>query len=110
MSVRFETQENVLRCTFEADVIASSIKEMKKQFNAGMDAPGQWDNVILDMSEVDKVDSLGINLIVWLFRMSRGLDRDFKVVGCNKRLMKLFTLFRLQDQFTIETSENNNEE
>lgn len=110
MSVRFETQDQKLWCIFEADVIASAIKDMRKRFNERMDDPEMWDEVILDMAKVEKVDSLGVNLIVWLFRMSRGMDTGFKLVGCNKRLMKLFTLFRLQDQFTIETADTENKE
>lgn len=110
MSVRFETQDKTLRCIFEADVIASAIADMRKRFNEKMDDHEQWDEVILDMAQVDKVDSLGVNLIVWLFRMSKGMDAFFKLVGCNKRLVKLFTLFRLQVQFTIETADTGNKE
>jgi anti-anti-sigma factor len=105
MSVRFETQDQQLKCIFETDVIASAIAEMRERFNIRFDEPQGWNEVILDMENVDKVDSLGINLIVWLFRLAKGMDLDFKLVGCNKRLIKLFTLFRLQDQFTIETLE-----
>lgn len=110
MSIRFEIQDKKLRGIFETDVIASSVADMRERFNTRMDTPDMWDEVILDMAAVEKVDSLGINLIVWLFRMSKGMDKGFKLIGCDKRLIKLFTLFRLQDQFTIESSGNGNKE
>lgn len=106
MSIRFKTEKNQLLCTFTRDVVASAISQMRDLFNATLDSQTGWDTLVLDMEKVEKVDSLGINLIVWLFRYVKGDDHDFKIINCNDSLMKVFTLFRLQDQFTITPINN----
>ena len=105
MSVRFTNENDIIRCVYEKDIIASAVACMREQLNVRLESDQEWKGLELDISGVEKIDSLGINLIVWLFRLTRSTDKSFKITGCNNQLMKLFTLFRLQDQFTIEPLE-----
>ncbi len=102
MSIRFSTLEEELVCFFEEDITASAISGMKDQLNARLETGEEWKKLVLDIRKVERIDSLGINLIVWLYRFVRAADKDFKIINCNSQLMKLFTLFRLHTQFTIE--------
>lgn len=102
MSIHFKIENNQLHCTFTRDVVASAISQMRDLFNATLDNQDtEWGTLVLDMEKVEKIDSLGINLIVWLFRFVKGDNHDFKIINCNDSLMKVFTLFRLQEQFSI---------
>lgn len=107
MSIQFEFNNNELKCMFEKDIVASAIGEMRESLNFKLTTEQNWENMVLDMEKVEKIDSLGINLIVWLFRMTKSGDKSFKIVGCNEQIMKVFLLFRLQEQFPIEPFKKN---
>jgi anti-sigma B factor antagonist len=105
MTILFKSENDKLQCIFLKDIIASAITEMRGLLNVTLDNQQDWNYLILDMTKVEKIDSLGINLIVWLFKMTQASDKDFKIIGCNEKIMRVFRLFRLQEQFTIESLE-----
>jgi len=62
----------------------------------------EWDELVVDCNEVDTLDSIGVNLLVGLFKKAETTGNQFKMIGCNDALKKVLNLFRLDQKFTVE--------
>ena len=57
--------------------------------------------VVLDLGGAELVDSLGITLVVGLYKSCQERKLDFSVEGVNAEVMRLFKFFSLNDVFQI---------
>ena len=57
--------------------------------------------VVLDLSEADLVDSLGITLVVGLYKSCVEHNLFFSVSGANPEVLRLFKFFNLNEVFAI---------
>lgn len=93
---------DVLTCKPAKDIVASNVPKMRDTLINQLDSNLSWNSLTLDCNDVEKLDSIGINLIVGLLKKTRGLNKKFKVIGCAEAILKVLRLFRLEEQFTIE--------
>ena len=63
---------------------------------------GAYKSVILDLSTVELVDSIGISLVVGLFKSCQSKNMEFSVEGANENLLRVFALFKLPQFFPIQ--------
>lgn len=71
---------------------------------------GQWitniqkdcREVVLDLSKVILVDSVGISTIIGMQKDCVKQGVDFRVVGVSENVYRVFKLFRLSEFFSIE--------
>lgn len=104
--MKSEIKEKTLYLTPETDLVASRIEALRDYFSRQIEEHGEnTDGVILDVKGVDMVDSLGINLIVGLYRQVTGESRQIGIIGAGKNFMKVANFFRLPSIFSI-TSED----
>ena len=90
----------VLRIQPAEDLVASSIADQRTEIMAALEAgAGQ---VVLDLSGVQHVDSLGISLIVGLFKSCQTKDCTFSVEGVNGNILRVFKLFKLPQYFPVK--------
>lgn len=98
------TQQGIrLICRPEVDVVASTVSELRKRLIEHLDA-NDWGELIFDCHQVSSMDSVGVNLIVGLYKKAGGADRQFCMINCNEPILKVLKLFRLDEKFTIEAS------
>ncbi len=82
------------------DVVASMAEEFKTELlNTINDSEGK---LILDLSGVDMVDSVGIGVIIATHNSLNQAGRKMKVVNVSKDVYGLFTTMRLNRRFTVE--------
>ena len=86
----------------ETDLIASRIEELRDYFSEQLEVNKDFTLVILEVSGVDFVDSLGINLIVGLYRQVTTESKRMEIIGAGKDFMKVANFFRLPSIFTVK--------
>ena len=85
-----EPAESVVRCTgrITSDTTESLKSTVKPLFSRGK-------TVVLDLTNVDYLDSSGLGTIVGLYVSSKVANSQLKLINLNKRLQELFSLTRL---------------
>ena len=95
------TRENgAIRLTASEPLVARNIPAQRDQLQAVLQ--GHLGPVILDVSLVDMVDSLGITLIIRLYKSCLQKQIAFSVAGANAELLRLFKFFSLSDLFPVK--------
>jgi len=86
----------------ETDLIASRIDELRGYFTQKLDEHEETVHVVLDVTGVDFVDSLGVNLIVGLYRQVTDDKKTVEIIGAGRDFMKVANFFRLPSLFSIK--------
>jgi anti-anti-sigma factor len=87
---------------FDEDLIAPNVKEFDKNVAKYLEEETDLEEVVVDMSAIQNIDSVGITFIVGMFRDVTKDGKLFKVLGCNNDIKQLFRLMKLDDFFDIE--------
>jgi anti-sigma B factor antagonist len=83
----------------DQNLTASAINKMREQFKSIV---AQKHLVVkLDCTNVDKIDSMGIGLIVAFHNSLNKQGSQLQLVGLNQELFDLFTTMRLHKHFKI---------
>ena len=89
----------VLRIPTQGNLVASTVEALRKVAMALLATP--CSEVVLDLSSADMVDSLGITLILGLFKSCQQKQLAFRVEGASPDLMRVFKLFSLPRLFPV---------
>ncbi len=84
------------------DVVASMAKKLKDELNAQVQESPK--DLILDLSEVKMIDSVGIGVIIATHNTLNKTGGKLKVVNVGKDIYGLFTTMRLDRHFTVESA------
>lgn len=92
-------QGEVLRLTPKSDLVASTVEAHRTSLSKAIeDASGA---VVLDLSSVEQVDSLGITLVLGLFKSCQKAGIAFSIEGVRPDILRVFRLFNLTKFFSI---------
>ncbi len=86
----------------EIDLVASRIEELRDYFTKALGENPDADHVILDAHGVESVDSLGVNLIVGLYRQATAESKTIEIVGAGPNFMKVAGFFRFPSLFPVK--------
>jgi anti-anti-sigma factor len=92
--------DGTLRITAPGNLVASTVEAMRKVAMEALAQPCK--EAVLDLSASEVVDSLGITLILGLFKTCQQRKVAFRVEQANPDLMRVFKLFSLPKLFTIK--------
>jgi len=81
---------------------ATSLREYVKKLLSETSASPRL--IILDLSDVQYVDSGGVGALVGLLTSVRSAGSDLKLVGLNDRVMKVLKITHLLDLFEVRAS------
>jgi anti-anti-sigma factor len=96
---------NTLILIPEEDLVASSIEKMRDSLLDELKKYPDVKNVVLDATGIMVVDSLGVNLIIGLYRQTKAESKSFEIIGAGEKFMKVATFFRFPSLFNIKTEE-----
>jgi len=102
--VRLETESHgsTLVVTISEDRIdAASAVQFKDAMREAVEQA--TDRVILDMTEVDAIDSSGLGAIVSVMKFL-GAERSFELAGLSDKVMTVFRLTRMDSIITVHDS------
>ncbi|HXC97463.1 MAG TPA: STAS domain-containing protein [Edaphobacter sp.] len=57
--------------------------------------------IVLDLSDLKRMDSMGLGTVVWLYTSARAAGCDLLLLNIGKRIRELLGLTNLLDVFTI---------
>jgi len=69
-----------------------------------LESPGK--QVVLNLESVDQIDSLGITLVLGLFKSSQQAGAAFSIEGVNPDIFRVFRLFNLPKFFPVAEAQS----
>jgi anti-sigma B factor antagonist len=88
-----------LRLAPKGDLVASTVEEHRTSMMKALEAPGG--KVVLDLSAVEFIDSLGISLVLGLFKSCQKSGAAFRIENVKPDILRVFKLFNLTKFFSI---------
>jgi len=86
----------------ETDLVASQMEEIRDYFMKELRENTELEKVSLDAKGIEIVDSLGVNLIIGLYRHVSTESKKFNVINAGEKFMKVANFFRFSTLFDIE--------
>lgn len=108
MEYRIEGDRLIL--TPGTDLVASRIEALRDFFDESLHRNPNVKAVRLDARGIRIVDSLGVNLIVGLFRQTSAEGREMEIAGAGPEFVKVANFFRLPALFPIHPATGGEEE
>jgi anti-anti-sigma factor len=97
-----KTEDKILYLLPGTDLVASSVEALRDFFLEEFKKCSGVDEVVLDATGVDNVDSLGVNLIIGLYRQVESENRKFRIISVSEKFRKVADFFRFPSLFTVE--------
>jgi len=88
-----------LRLQPKVDLVASTVEAQRASMMKALE--GRPRGVVLEFHAVDMIDSLGITLVLGLFKTCQKAGVPFSLEGVKPDLMRVFRLFNLPKFFPI---------
>ena len=82
------------------DIVASMAEDFKNELLSAIDE--YEGKVVIDLAEVEMVDSVGIGVIIAAHNTLSQAGRTLKVINVVKDVFGLFSTMRLNRRFTVE--------
>lgn len=81
------------------DLVSENIKHMKSEI---LDLMEKTDQIILDFSETNYIDSIGLGMLVSLYKESISNNISIRIKNANENVRKLFRITALDELFINE--------
>lgn len=86
------------------DLLSTTVQRIKEECKPLLDALGDGQGVIVDISGVTTIDSKGLNLLIGLYQETIKKNCGFRVAGSSPELKQLFAFVKMTERFGIEAS------
>jgi len=103
--MKAESERGVLYLVPETNIVADRVDELRSYFLERMRENREDRKIVLDMRGVNIVDSLGMNLIIGLYREAVSAAGELKIINAGEKFMKIANFFRLPSIIPVEGSE-----
>lgn len=94
-------QENRLVLEPQTDLIASHIEVLREAVLEAMKKHTGVSVVVVDAAGIEIVDSLGVNLIIGIYRQSAAESKSFEIINAGEKFIKVARFFRFYSLFSI---------
>jgi anti-anti-sigma factor len=103
-TIKAQVTDGVLRLNPKGDIVASTVEGLREALlKAIAEAKGA---VVLDLSSTRQIDSLGITLVLGLFKSCQQKSMGFSIEGVNPDILRVFRLFNLTKFFPVKEGTN----
>ncbi len=102
MDLSVEEKGSVQLIVMKGSLDANTSKDARETFNALLNQGNQ--EFVVDLSEVEFIDSSGLGALVGFFKKVRIGEGDVKLAGMRDSIHKIFELTRLDKVFPIFNS------
>jgi len=100
MAAQPSSPAGTLRIQSNGNLVASTVEGVRSAALEALEAP--CTEVILDLASAEVVDSLGITLVLGLFKTCQQKKLPFRIEGASPDLMRVFKLFSLPRLFPVQ--------
>lgn len=87
----------------KSDLVASRLEELVSKARNYFVDEKNYEHVIIDLSEIEKVDSKGVTFVIGVYKNTMVMGKKFKVIGVNADIYWLFQLMKFDTLFIVET-------
>jgi anti-anti-sigma factor len=98
-SFKLERREGSLRIEATGNLVASSVEGQREFFLKTLEEPER--KVVLNLAATEQVDSLGLTLILGLYKTCQKNNIEFEVEGVSPSILRVFRLFSLTKLFPV---------
>ncbi|MDP2875903.1 MAG: STAS domain-containing protein [Holophaga sp.] len=97
--LKTQKADGTVRLNPNGDLVASTVEVLRDGMLTALDSAKL--SVVLDLSSTKQIDSLGITLVLGLFKSCQKKELAFSIEGANTDLLRVFKLFNLTKFFPI---------
>ena len=97
-----KVNEKSLEIILDNDLVASFLDDQLAAAKDILKNNSEQTEIVLNMQNVKEIDSLGINLVVGLYKQVTSEQKKFKVKNVSKPIKNLFNLFKLSTYFEVD--------
>ncbi len=83
------------------NLVASNLEVQTNVIKESFDKYQEIDLVVLNLANVSEIDSMGVNLVVGLYKQTVAKKITFKVSNASRSIINLFNLFKLTSYFEV---------
>ncbi len=95
-----------LRLSFPGDVLSTNSDNLQREFLALLETTpvktAGWTTLVIDLSAAKMVDSVGLNLIVGLYKEAKKRGAKTRAVVTSPNIQRTFAFTRLDTHIQIE--------
>lgn len=99
---------HICTVSLQGDIVSTTVQTLKKLFLELLNQLSDVETVVLDLKEVDIVDSQGLNFLIGLYIECEKKKLNLKISHCNSNNHKLLAIFKLDKLFGVEPLDNLN--
>lgn len=100
--IDFVIEEQQLIISPLEDMTSSNVSAMYDMIVDKLKDITPWKLLVLDCQKVKILDSIGVNLIIGLYKKAKSTENTFKIIHCNDSITKVLMLFKLDQHFLME--------
>lgn len=101
ISIDVKETESKLAVKVSGEIDAYTAPQLREKLFPMSEKKGV--KMVVDLSEVNYMDSTGLGVFVGVFKNVRANDGEFKIVGLSERLQRLFEITGLADIIDINS-------
>jgi anti-anti-sigma factor len=94
-------QENRLVLQPRTDLVASHIEALREAVLAQMKKHSTVNGIVVDATGIDIMDSLGVNLIIGIYRHASAESKTFEIINAGEKFIKVARFFRFYALFSV---------
>ncbi|CAN2041800.1 Anti-sigma-factor antagonist [Candidatus Magnetomoraceae bacterium gMMP-15] len=99
--MKIDKKDGTLYLIPETDLVASHIEKIRDFFINHLRENQDADYVILDAKGIEIVDSLGVNLIIGLYKQVISESKEFQIINAGYKFMKVTNFFHFSSLFNV---------
>lgn len=101
VSIEVKEKDNTFYVSLAGEIDAYTAPKVREELMKPAEDKGV--KMIIDLSNVNYMDSTGLGIFVGLFKQLRANDGDLTLTGMSERLQRLFDITGLADVMDINT-------
>ena len=105
MQQKYGRSKETLFLMPETDLVASQIEKLRNSFLTKLKENPNVSKVIFKADHIENVDSLGVNLIIGIYRQVNAESKTFEITGAGKKFLKVANFFQFPALFNINSQE-----
>ena len=99
--MKMHRKDKTLYIVPECDLVASQVVKLRESILNKLKKEQSLEHIVLNVKDIDVVDSLGINLIIGIYRHGESLSISFEIVNASEKFIKISNFFKFEDFFNV---------
>ncbi len=100
--MKCEVKGDELVAEMDETLCAVNVKALYDEFKSWFSGAQNFTGLVVNLGRVTVIDSLGVNLLVGLYKECRKNNKVFRVIEPSPAIRRLFELYKLTAYFGIE--------